>query len=69
MTDLGIEDKAHGEEDYPVLSGLYEGSDVVREVSRAGLYLNSPDIDESWRLRPGIVQDVVSVDHHAADVC
>ena len=69
MTDLGIENKTHREENHPVLSGLYEVADVVREVTRAGLYLNSPHIDVSWRLWPGIVQDEVGVDHDAADVC
>ena len=69
MTDLGIENKTHREENDPVLSSFYEVVDVSREFSRARLYLNSSDIDESWRLRPGIVQDVVSVDHHPTDVC
>ena len=68
MPDLGVENEAHGEEDHSVISGLYEVLNVGREIARAGLYLDPSDVDEGWRLRPGIVQDVVSVDHHATDV-
>ena len=69
MTDLRVENKTHREENHPVLSCFYEVVDVGREVPWARLYLNSSDIDECWRLRSGIVQDVVSVDHHTAQVC
>ena len=67
---LGIEDETHGEEDQTLVSLIYEPGHVSGNIITKLVFLDleTSDIDEVWWLRSGVVQDVVSVDHHSAQV-
>ena len=68
MPNLRFENESHSEENDPVLCCLYEVEEAVREVPRLLSDLDPPDVEEGGRLGPGVVQDVVGVDHDPADV-